>query len=214
MNTVLPAPERPVTPSRTVGLIRPAPNSPNARAVRRISSAMSVRVGTGCHIRADGPLHQQGMILKTRNAVPSPFDPLQTWSAASRKDHCALMPANFTTLPHFSISSAISLANSAGDPTSGVAPISESRALIPGSASAALNSLLSLSTTSMGVFMGAPIPNQLVTSKPGTKSPTGGRTGSASSRVAVVTASAVVDKLNKEFNAALADPGIKARLSD
>ena len=31
MNTVLPAPERPVTPSRTVGLNRPAPNSPSAR---------------------------------------------------------------------------------------------------------------------------------------------------------------------------------------
>src|SRR6187551_3133236 len=58
MNTVLPAPDRPVTPSRMVGLNRLAPNSPSALAVRRISSVISVRVGTGLHIRAMTPLHQ------------------------------------------------------------------------------------------------------------------------------------------------------------
>src|SRR5262245_4481130 len=45
-------------------------------------------------------------------------------------NHSGLMPANFTTLPHFSVSSAISLPNSAGEPGSTVAPKSAKRALI------------------------------------------------------------------------------------
>src|SRR5262249_14611894 len=72
--------------------------------------------------------------------------------------HCGLMPAKLITLPHFSVSSTISLPNWAGDPGSGVPPRSARRALILGSASAALTSLLSLSTISDGVFLGAPIP--------------------------------------------------------
>src|SRR5207302_1514941 len=55
-----------------------------------------------------------------------------------------LRPANFTTLPHFSVSSAMKLPNSAGEPGNGVAPRSVSRALIFGSANAALISLFSL----------------------------------------------------------------------
>src|SRR5262245_12410215 len=50
----------------------------------------------------------------------------------------ALMPVNFTTLPHFSVSSAISLPKSAGVPGSTVPPKSASRALILGSARPAL----------------------------------------------------------------------------
>src|SRR4029077_21270278 len=72
--------------------------------------------------------------------------------------HCGLMPANLITLPHFSVSSTISLPNWAGDPGSGVPPRSARRALILGSASAALTSLLSLSTMSVGVFLGTPTP--------------------------------------------------------
>src|SRR5262249_43381 len=101
-----------------------------------------------------------------------------------------LMPANFTTLAHFSVSSAISFPKSAGEPTSGVPPKSASRALIVGSARPALISLLSLSTMSAGVFLGAPMPVHKVASKPGTKSLTVETCGSASERVAVVTASA------------------------
>jgi hypothetical protein len=37
--------------------------------------------------------------------------------------HCGLMPANLTTLPHFRVSSAMSLPKSAGDPGSAVAPV-------------------------------------------------------------------------------------------
>src|SRR6185436_12288318 len=61
MNTVLPAPERPVTPSRTVGLNKPSPNSPSARPARRISSLMLVREGMGrLEICARGLAHQSG----------------------------------------------------------------------------------------------------------------------------------------------------------
>src|SRR5262245_55128416 len=72
----------------------------------------------------------------------------------------SLMFAARITLPHFSVSSARSLPKSVGEPTSGVAPRSASCALIFGSASAVLISLLSLSITSVGVFLGAPIPCQ------------------------------------------------------
>src|SRR5262249_35135778 len=49
-------------------------------------------------------------------------------------DQSALTPANFTTLAPFSVSSAISLPKSAGEPGRGVAPNSASRAFILGSA--------------------------------------------------------------------------------
>src|SRR5262249_46248262 len=74
--------------------------------------------------------------------------------------HCGLMPANLITLPHFSVSSTISLPNWAGDPGSGVPPRSARRALILGSASATLISLFSFSTMCSGVFLGAPTPVQ------------------------------------------------------
>src|SRR5215468_4478668 len=56
-----------------------------------------------------------------------------------------LAPVNLTTLPHFSVSSARSLPKSAGESASGALPRSASRALILGSARAALTSVLSLS---------------------------------------------------------------------
>ena len=68
------------------------------------------------------------------------------------------------TLPHFSVSSAISLPNWTGDPGSGVPPKSASRALILGSARAALICALSLSMISAGVPLGTPMPNQPVAS--------------------------------------------------
>src|SRR5262249_31879513 len=68
-------------------------------------------------------------------------------------------------------SSAMSLPKSAGDPTSGVLPRSASRALILGSARPALISLLSFSTISAGVTLGAPTPNKLLASYPGKNSP-------------------------------------------
>ena len=70
------------------------------------------------------------------------------------RSHSALMFAARTTLPHFSVSSAMSLPKSAGEPASTVPPRSASRALILGSARPALISLLSLSTISAGVCLG------------------------------------------------------------
>src|SRR5262249_1175221 len=75
-----------------------------------------------------------------------------------RRVHSGLIPADLITLAHLSVSSAIIFANAVGDKASGVAPRSESWALIWGSASTALTSRLSLSMTAIGVFRGAPKP--------------------------------------------------------
>ena len=70
------------------------------------------------------------------------------------RHHSALMLAARITLRHFSVSSAMSLPKSAGESVSTSPPRSASRALILGSARAALISLLSLSMISAGVFRG------------------------------------------------------------
>jgi hypothetical protein len=70
----------------------------------------------------------------------------------------ALMLAARITLPHFSVSSAISLPKSAGEPGNVHAPISASRALSSASASPTLISRFNLSTMSAGVFWGAHTP--------------------------------------------------------
>jgi hypothetical protein len=62
------------------------------------------------------------------------------------------------TLPHFSVSSAMSFPKSAGESTSGVPPKSASRAFILGSARAALISLLSLLMISAAVPCRVPRP--------------------------------------------------------
>src|SRR5262245_55105834 len=77
-----------------------------------------------------------------------------------RADHSALILAARITLAHFSVSSAISLPKSAGEPAITVPPRSASRALSWGSARAALISLLSLMTISAGVPVGPPTPYQ------------------------------------------------------
>src|SRR5258708_34269591 len=69
----------------------------------------------------------------------------------------ALMFAARTTLPHFSVSSAMSLPKSAGEPASAVPPRSASFAFSLGSARAAVISLLGLSTVSTGVAFGQPL---------------------------------------------------------
>ena len=82
----------------------------------------------------------------------------------AREDHSGLMLAARITLPHFSVSSAMSLPKSAGEPGSTVPPWSASRAFMFGSVRAAFTSLLSFSTISGGVFLGAPTPNQVLVS--------------------------------------------------
>ena len=97
--------------------------------------------------------------LKCRVPVGNSLNGLYGISTADRP-HSALMPADLITLAHFSVSSAMNLPKSAGEPASTVPPRSASRALILGSARAALIPLLSLSTISTGVAFGAPTPNQ------------------------------------------------------
>src|SRR5262249_40490548 len=94
------------------------------------------------------------------------------YGICSRARHSGLMFAVLITLPHFSVSSAMSLPKSVGEPTSGVPPRSASRVVILGSARPALISLLSLSTISAGVVFGAQTPNQLLASYPRTHSAT------------------------------------------
>src|SRR6516225_828019 len=104
-------------------------------------------------------------------------------------DQSGFAPENLTTLAHFSVSSTTSLPKSAGEPGSTVQPSSPSRAFIPGSARAALVSLLSLSTIDIGVFLGAAKPVQSLASKPGTYSAATGRSGNGSNRTVLVAAS-------------------------
>src|SRR5262249_47091687 len=78
--------------------------------------------------------------------------------------HSGLRPANFTTFAHFSVSSTMNFPKSGGVIGIGTPPRSASCALILGSARPALNSLLSLSTTSAGVAFGAPTPYQVLAS--------------------------------------------------
>src|SRR5262249_10859733 len=80
--------------------------------------------------------------------------------APQNAGHSALMLAARITLPHFSVSSAMSLPNSEGEPASTVPPRSARRAFIFESARPALISRLSLSMISAGVLLGAPIPAQ------------------------------------------------------
>src|SRR5262249_8208257 len=84
------------------------------------------------------------------------------WIGTPRQS--ALMLAARITLAHFSVSSAMSLAKSAGEPGSTVPPRLASCALSLGSAWPALISLLSLSIICDGVFLGAPTPNQVLAS--------------------------------------------------
>src|SRR5262249_50785534 len=76
----------------------------------------------------------------------------------------ALVPANLTTLAHFSVSPAMSAANSAGEPGSSVPPCSDSRSIVLASARPALISRLSVSMIAAGVPLGTPTPNQVLAS--------------------------------------------------
>ncbi len=79
-------------------------------------------------------------------------------SAAGPHDYSGLMFAARISLPHFSVSSEMSFPNSSGESTSTMPPKSASCAFILGLARATLISLLSLSTISVGVFLGTPTP--------------------------------------------------------
>src|SRR5262249_10128003 len=72
----------------------------------------------------------------------------------------ALSPETFAPLAPFPMSLAVNLPKSPGEPVNASTPMSASRVFILGSATPALISLLSLSTISFGVFLGAATPDQ------------------------------------------------------
>src|SRR5262249_143240 len=100
----------------------------------------------------------------------------------------SLMLAARITFRHFSASLSSSLAKSAGEPASASPPTAAIRAFMLGSARIALISRLSLSTTWFGVFLGAAMPYRALASKPGTKSPRVGKSGSVGQCVALAIA--------------------------
>src|SRR5262249_5679183 len=111
-------------------------------------------------------------------------------TAFPQSSHSARAPENFTTLVHFSVSSAMNLAKSADEPGSTIPPMAAIFAATLGSARPALISRLSSSMIALGVHVGAPKPAQALVSKPGTKSATVGTSGNAGQRVVDVTPSA------------------------
>src|SRR5262249_705235 len=82
------------------------------------------------------------------HARRSPNGTLWNFPLAFAGAHSAFAPENLITLAHFSVSSAMRLRNSLGEPRSTVPPSSANFALILASARAALISVLSLSMTS------------------------------------------------------------------
>src|SRR5262245_45631148 len=72
--------------------------------------------------------------------------------------YSALMPANRITFAHFSVSSEMNLANSAGDVANAEPPSAAKRALIAGSARHALISRFNFRTISIDVSRGATMP--------------------------------------------------------
>src|SRR5215831_12797768 len=115
-------------------------------------------VGSGAHENANAP-HPLGRLLRARREDSRNETLWESLPDLRPGLHpCGLMLAARITLPHFSVSSAISLPNWTGDPGNGVPPRSARRAFILGSSRAALTSLLSLSTISAGMAFGAPRP--------------------------------------------------------
>src|ERR1043166_7788554 len=156
------------------------------RFVRQIPAMLGGRIGRLSSLREEEALLRQfGAFPGARARSETRF-----WKPTTDRTHSALMFAARITLAHFSVSSAMSLPKSPGDPGSTVLPRSANRALILGSARPPFVSFFGLSMISAGVFLGAPMPSHTLASKPDRKSPTVGTSGSASERVAVVTRSA------------------------
>src|SRR5215217_5368985 len=136
--------------------------------------------------------HRKGRLAVETALVFEALHENRWWPAGAgvSGDQPGLMSAARITFAHFSVSDARKWPNSAGVIGIGTPPRSRMRALILGSASAAVTPLLSLSTTSRGVAAGAPRPANALVSKPTRTSLIVGMPGSSSSGADVETASA------------------------
>src|SRR5262249_33543854 len=102
------------------------------------------------------PLHCLGGASVARGREP--VERRVTTLRVGSLDYSAFAPEDLTTLAHFSVSSAMNLPKSEGEPANTAAPRSANRAFNLESARPALISLLSLLTISAGVSLGAPMP--------------------------------------------------------
>src|SRR5262249_12381572 len=108
-----------------------------------------------CDNLADScPPHHPSLIFAARDVIE--------YRTAPCLVYCALMFAALITLPHFSVSSAMSLPKSADDGASAVAPRSVRRALMLGCARPALISLFSLSRISVDVSLRPAAPSRVL----------------------------------------------------
>src|SRR5919204_5753148 len=101
-----------------------------------------------------------GIVQLGRSSEPRLHGSTPPFRAPDPPPYSGLIFANLITFAHRSVSSTMSLRNSAGDIIRTGLPRFSSRPLIFGSARAALTSRLSRSTISPGVWAGAPIPDQ------------------------------------------------------
>src|SRR6476659_3495053 len=109
------------------------------------------------HRRLRGKRDTEGLALLTYRLHPTAVRGT-TFMEKLDGFHSGLILAARITLAHFSVSSAMSLPKSAGEPISAMPSSSASFALILGSARPALISLLSFLMISAGVFLVAPKP--------------------------------------------------------
>ncbi len=156
----------PADPRQTGSLMRNATAAPPDRDVR---PAWRARLARMISARARPRSDRAGSAVYRGAGARLGASRSATWFGSvvqvTLSFHSALMPANLTTLPHLSVSSAMSLPNSAGELANDCRrPGRQAVPLILGSARPALISLLSLSTISAGVFLGAPMPNQVLAS--------------------------------------------------
>src|SRR5262249_31722362 len=118
-------------------------------------------VSRGTHCRPPPFIKPETLVYLAQSPCAPPRTHVRhSYRPETGDGHSGLMFAARITLAHFSVSSAISLPKSAGEPASTVPPRSASRAFILGSARAAVISLLSMSRIAPGVPLGARRPNQ------------------------------------------------------
>ncbi len=97
------------TSDRRLAMTRPSTSVPPPAA--KPTTMVTGRFGQFCAETVAIPATVKSAVPNTRPMFRMSLSP-----------HCALAPENVTTLPHFSVSAAISLPNSAGVPGIGVQP--------------------------------------------------------------------------------------------